>query len=36
MLADLPTSSGADVAKEMGENASFVATDVSSTYIASL
>ena len=29
MLADLPTSTGAEVAKELGENAIFVPTDVS-------
>lgn len=28
-MADLPTSAGADVAKEIGDNATFVATDVS-------
>ena len=28
MLADLPTSAGADVAKELGDNATFVPTDV--------
>lgn len=29
VVADLPTSPGADVAKEIGDNATFVATDVS-------
>ncbi len=30
VLADLPTSNGANVAEEMGDNATFVPTDVSS------
>ena len=29
LVADLPNSAGADVAKEIGDNATFVATDVS-------
>ena len=32
VLADLPTSSGADVAKEMGDNVAFVPTDVSAVH----
>jgi NAD(P)-dependent dehydrogenase (short-subunit alcohol dehydrogenase family) len=28
VVADLPTSAGADVAKEIGDNATFAATDV--------
>jgi hypothetical protein len=28
VVADLPTGAGADVAKEIGDNATFVATDV--------
>ena len=33
LVADLPTSAGADVAKEIGENATFVAIDVSSVVL---
>lgn len=28
VVADLPTSPGSDIAKEIGDNATFVATDV--------